>query len=84
MAVYESIVCVVMLEEVLTVKTLLVLLLAPNPVQTRLPVQPLAVKLAGLPAQTVVLLTCTVAGGAVLTVIEAVVKHCGPVVQVAE
>ena len=70
--------------EVLMVNTLLVLLLAPCPLHTIVPAQPLAVRLATLPAHTVALLTCTELGGAVLTVIEATLVHPGLTVQVAE
>ena len=66
------------------VNTLLVLLLAPWPLHTIVPVQPLAVRLATLPAHRVALLTCIVVGGTARTVIEAVVKQPGPVIHVAE
>ena len=80
---YESTACAVIVEDVLIVSIVLVLL-TPLPLHCKVPVHPLAVRLAVDPAHTVALVTCTVARGAVLTVIEATLVHPGLTVQVAE
>lgn len=82
--VYERIVWTLVVEDVLTVSTGLLLLLVPTPLHCRFPVQPLAVRLDTLPAHTVALVTCTVAGGTVLTVIKVTLLQPGLIVQVTE